>query len=210
MKYIISVLIVFLIAVSCAEKKDTLLNTTFKDTFDKQLDEGWFWLREDPNTWRLKDNALEIMIEPGKANSVKNALVRKAPDRGSGTFAIDVTVTNHTLPIQQYEQVGITWYSDGKPVFKLVKEFIDGELYIIPGKVPMPAKTVQLRLVVADTSWTAQFRPHAEGRFQTAARGTLPLPGKDQVSIQCYNGPTSAKHWIKFDDFQISKLGDGE
>ena len=27
--------------------------------------------------------------------------------------------------MQQYEQAGITWYNDGKPVFKEVKELVD-------------------------------------------------------------------------------------
>lgn len=178
----------------------------FTDNFDSKLADGWSWLREDPNTWQLKDGALEIKVEPGKANDVKNALLRKAPDRSTGSFAVDVTVTNHTVPTQQYEQAGITWYNNEKPVFKLVKELVDGELYIVPGKVPMTAKTVQLRLVVADTLWTALFRPNAEGKFQTAAQGKLPPINNDQVSIQCYNGPPDAEHWIRFDNFSMTKI----
>ena len=180
----------------------------FEDRFDGQLDEGWTWLRENPDAWRLQDGALEIMVEPGVADTVMNALLRTAPDRSEGTFAIDVSITNSTHPIQQYEQAGITWYNDGKPVFKLVKELIDGDLYIIPGKPAMSSETVQLRLVVRADSWTAQFRSNGEGEFQTAEEGELPPPGEDQVSIQCYNGPPDAEHWIRFKDFRISKLSD--
>jgi hypothetical protein len=180
----------------------------FKDDFSKKLAEGWSWLRESPKAWRIKDDALEIRVEPGKAHTVKNALLRKAPDRRQGTFAIEVTVTNTTKPTTQWEQAGITWYTGGKPVFKLVKELIDGELYIIPGKKPMGAKTVQLRLIVTADSWTAQFRPEAKGEFQTAATGKLPPPKKDQVSIQCYNGPPDAEHWIRFDNFRILKMAE--
>ncbi len=178
----------------------------FCDTFDAKPAEGWKWLRENPPAWRMKDGALEIRVEPGVAGTVKNALVRPAPDRSQGTFAIDLTVTNTTHPTNQYEQAGITWYHDGQPVFKLVKELIDGDLYIIPGKVPMKAETVQLRLVVTADTWTAQFRPNGEGDFQTAATGKLPPPGSDEVSIQCYQGPPDAEHWIRFDDFRILKL----
>ena len=135
-------------------------------------------------------------------------MVRRAPDRSSGKFAIDVTVTNTTKPIQQYEQAGITWYNDGKPVFKLVKELVDGKLMIIPGRKPMTSKTVQLRLIVTSDSFIAQFRPNAQGDFRTAATGKLPAPRNDQVSIQCYNGPANAEHWIRFDDFRISQLPD--
>jgi len=175
----------------------------FEDRFDGKLDKDWHWLRENPGAWRLKDGALEIRVEPGVAPTVKNALVRKAPDRSQGKFAIEVTVTSTAKPTNQYEQAGITWYKDGQPVFKLVKELIDGELYIIPGKVPMAAESVELRLVVTADRWTAQFRPGGKGEFQTAATGKLPPPGNDEVSIQCYNGPADAEHWIRFDDFRI-------
>ncbi len=182
----------------------------FEDCFCGKLGEGWSWLRENTDTWRIEDGALEICVEPGVAHSVKNALVREAPDRSKGKFAIEVTVTNTVRPTQQYEQAGITWYVDGKPVFKLVKELIDKKLYIIPGRKPMPAKSVQLRLIVTADSYTAQFRPDAKGEFQTAATGGLKAPGKDQVSIQCYNGPKdeSEKHWIRFDGFRILQLDD--
>ena len=180
----------------------------FEDRFEGKLADGWTWLRENPPAWRIKRGALEICVEPGVANTVKNALVRQAPDRSRGKFAVDVTVTNTTRPTQQYEQAGITWYHDGKPVFKLVKELIDGGLFIIPGRKPMPSKTVQLRLIVNSDSFIAQYRPDAAGEFQTAATGKLPAPGNDRVSIQCYNGPADAEHWIRFDDFRILKLPD--
>ncbi len=180
----------------------------FEDRFDAKPATGWSWLRENPGAWRVRDKALEIRVEPGVAPTVKNALVRPAPDRRKGRLAVEVTVTNLTRPIQQYEQAGITWYIDGKPVFKLVKELIDGGLYIIPGKVPMDSKSVQLRLVVTADSFTAQFRPDAKGEFKTAAAGKLPSPGKDEVSIQCYNGPAKAEHWIRFDDFRVLELGE--
>lgn len=186
--------------------EDNQQKVTFKEKFDGALDGGWTWLRENPQSWRLRQGALEIRVEPGLAHNVKNALVRKAPDRSRGKYAIDVTVTNKAKPVQQYEQAGITWYNNGKPVFKLVKELVDGELMIIPGRKPVSNKTVQLRLIVTKGNFIAQFRPNAEGKFQTAAAGTLPAPGDDQVSIQCYNGPANAKHWIRFDDFRILEL----
>ena len=180
----------------------------FEDRFEGKLDDGWSWLRENSSAWRLREGALEIRVEPGVAPTVKNALVRRAPDRNGGKFAIDVTVTNATKPTQRYEQAGITWYNDGKPVFKLVKELVDGKLMIIPGRKPMTSKTVQLRLIVTSDNFVAQFRPNAEGEFQTAATGKLPAPRNDQVSIQCYNGPADAEHWIRFDNFRISRLPD--
>ena len=70
----------------------------------------------------------------------------------------------------------------------------------------MPTQSVRLRLVVTADSWEAQYRPEGEDQFHTADRGELPPPGDDQVSIQCYNGPENAEHWIRFQDFQIKRL----
>lgn len=180
----------------------------FEDPFDGKLGEGWSWLREDANTWRIKDGALEIRVEPGVAGTVKNALRRKAPDRTQGKVAIEVTVTFTTPPTNQYEQAGITWYHEDKPVFKLVHENIDGKTYVIPGRKPTTSKTVQLRLVLDGEQYVAQFRPDAQGDFQTAAEGKLPGGPDERVSIQCYQGPPDAEHWIRFDDFRVVQIGE--
>jgi hypothetical protein len=179
-----------------------------EDRFDSGLGEGWSWLREHPGAWRVRDGALEIRVEPGKARDVKNALLRPAPDRRGGRFAIEVTVTNTVRPTQQYEQAGITWYTNGQPVFKLVKELIDGDVYIIPGRKPIEDVAVRLRLVVTADSWTAQYRLEGQEEFQTAAAGNLPVAQNDQVSLQCYDGPPEAEHWIRFDDFRVLQLPD--
>jgi hypothetical protein len=180
----------------------------FEDRFDGKPGEGWSWLRENPKTWRIKDGALEIRVEPGVAPTVKNALLRKAPDRAKGKYAAQVLITSTAPPTKQYEQAGITWYREGKPMFKLVHEFIDGKTYVIPGRVPTTSKTIELRLVVTADRFVAQFRPDGKGDFRTAAEGPLPAGPDEQVSIQCYNGPADAEHWFRFDDFRILELSD--
>lgn len=180
----------------------------FQDRFEARLADGWRWLREDASDWRMREGALEIHVRPGDAHTVRNALVRSAHDLRQGRHAIEVTVTNLKRPKQQFEQAGITWYTDGKPVFKLVKELVDGQLMIIPGRKPMTNDTVQLRLVVSGNAWTAQYRPDGKGEYQTAATGELPAPLNDEVSLQCYHGPADAEHWIRFDDFRIVRLTD--
>jgi len=204
MRRIIPIVFALLILTEWAAADDP--RVLFEDSFDKKLGDGWTWLRENPDTWRIKDGALEIRVEPGDANTVKNALLRPSPDRSKGKFAVEVTITFTSDPTKQYEQGGITWYSDEKPVFKLVHERIDGDLWIIPGRKPAAAKTVQLRLIVDQAKWTAQFRPDAKGEYETAAEGELPPPGKDVISLQCYQGPPDQEHWIRFDDFRIVEV----
>jgi hypothetical protein len=178
----------------------------FEDKFESKLGDGWTWLRENPKAWRIQDGALEIHVEPGVAATVKNALLRPAPDRSTHPYAIETTLTFTTPPTNQFEQAGITWYQRGRPVFKFVHEHVDGRDFMIPSKTPAPEKTVRLRLVVTKDTYTAQFRPGAKGAFKTVASGKLAPSAEEQVSIQCYNGPADAEHWIRFDDFRITEL----
>jgi nicotinamidase-related amidase len=178
----------------------------FEESFDTGLNAAWSWLRENPDAWRVRDGALEIRVEPGDGQTVRNALLLPAPDRGHGRCQIEVTVRNLTMPTQQFEQAGITWYSGGQPVFKLVKERVDGTLMILPGRQPMGHESVQLRLTVDANRYLAEFRPGAEGPYQTAGTGELPLAPDEQISLQCYHGPPDGEHWIRFDDFRIRQL----
>jgi len=180
----------------------------FEERFDGQLGGGWSWLREHPPCWRFKDGALEIRVEPGVADTVKNALVRAAPDRSQRKIAAEVTVTFTCPPSNQFEQAGLTWYQAGKPAFKLVHELIDGKTYIIPGKKPTDTNVMHLRLVLSKDQYVAQFRPGGRGEFQTAATGTLAPNANEQISVQCYNGLAEAEHWMRFDDFRLLELND--
>ena len=66
--------------------------TLFTDAFDGALDPDWDWLRPKEGGWRLAGDGLEIRVEPGVADTVQNALLRAAPDRSQGTYAIEVDV----------------------------------------------------------------------------------------------------------------------
>ena len=197
-----------LVAFGCGVAVAAEPEVLFEDRFDGKLAEGWTWLRENPDTWRIREGALEIRVEPGVADTVKNALVRPAPDRRQGAFAVEVTVSNLSAPKQQYEQAGITWYVAGKPVFKVVKELIDGDIWIIPGKKPVTDVPIRLRMVVRGDQWTAQYKPEGEAEYLTAAEGKLPPQNEDQVSIQCYHAPPEGEHWMRFEDFRIVRLAE--
>jgi hypothetical protein len=187
---------------------DAAEQVVFEDPLKGKLGAGWEWLRENRSAWRHLDRGLEIRVEPGLADTVKNALARPAPDRSQAKYSIEVTVEFTAPPSHQYEQGGITWYQGNKPVFKLVHEFIDGKTYVVPGKKPTETRVMQLRLIVSKDQFVAHYRPEAKGDFQTAASGKL-APGTDEkVSIQCYQGPSDAEHWMRFSDFRIVKLAD--
>jgi hypothetical protein len=51
----------------------------FEDPFDSKLAKEWSWLREDPKTWRIGKEGLEIRVLPGHGTQRKNILLRPAP-----------------------------------------------------------------------------------------------------------------------------------
>ena len=161
----------------------------FRDAFDGTLDSGWSWLRERPDDWRVQNGGLEICVRPGVKDTVQNALLRPAPDRGKGDYAIEVTIANHTHPTQQYEQAGITWYHNGEPVFKEVKELIDGDLYIIPGKKPVRTQSVACasssRPALGKRSIAPRANPHSKPRL----RATFPR----RAMIKSVSNATTAR-----------------
>jgi hypothetical protein len=183
-------------------------DVVLEESFDGDLTQGWEWLREQGAHWCVREGALEIRVVPGMGDTVQNALLRAAPERAAGSYAVEVDVTNLSEPTQQYEQAGLVLYQDDKPIFKFVKELVDGQVMMIPGRQAFSGQTVQLRLILKSDSYTAQFRADEQGEFQTAATGELPPPQNERISLQCYHGPPDREHWIRFDNFRIRKLDD--
>ena len=207
---------VIFVRFKCMQDKNSVnQKVIFEDNFENKLNKNWSWLRENKEYWRIQNNGLEIRVLPGDENTVRNALILPAPDRNSGTYSIEITVSNYTHPIQPYEQAGITWYNDGKPVAKIVKELIDppnvphksgGNIFIFPGDVSIQQEKVRLRLLVSAHLWIAQYHFENNLEFHTAATGELPLQNNDHVSIQCFHGPQNAEHWVRFENFQIKYI----
>lgn len=179
----------------------------FEDVFDGKLAAGWTWLRENMEDWRITDEGLEIRPRPGDANSVKNALLLSLPELATDNLLVEVTVAFTADLTEQYEQAGITWYADDTPAFKLVHERIDGEYYIIPGKVPAPEKTVHFQLELKGDRYTAKSRQDSETEYRVVSEGELKRGGKNQISLQTYHGPEQGDHWMRFSNFRITGLG---
>ena len=120
----------FLLASFCAA--DEVL---FQDDFAGKLGDGWSWVREEKPGWRIADKTLEIRVLPGnlwgRANNVKNVLVRQAPDTAQGEVEVSVIIANR--PSHQYEQANLAWYYDDSNMVKLGLELVNGEACICHG-----------------------------------------------------------------------------
>ncbi len=108
----------------------------FQENFKGGLGEGWSWLRENPEAWRIADSGLEVRVEPGNMwgppNDAKNVLIRKLPNPSGQGIEVSVTVENR--PTEQYEQVDLVWYYDESNMVKLGQELVDGQLSIVMGR----------------------------------------------------------------------------
>lgn len=191
----------------------------FRDNFTSSLQEGWSWVREDPEGWRLKDGGLEIQSRPGNlwgpANDAKNVLVRPAPDPGE--TPVEVSVIAENRPTAQYEQANLVWYYDDSHMVKLGQELVNGDLSIVMGReesdrtrtiaiIPIESHRVQLRLRVDADRVHGQFRALPGGEWTDVGNCELPVQGKPQVSLHTYQGPGQGERWVRFTDFQIRPL----
>jgi regulation of enolase protein 1 (concanavalin A-like superfamily) len=159
--------LVFLSSLALAEDSGVVL---FEEKFSNKLGEGWVWVREHRQAWRLNDGGLEIKVEPGNmwgpANDAKNVLVRPVPKNKDH---LEFTVTVRHNPTAQYEQVDLVWYYDDSHMVKLGQEMVDGKLSIVMGReekdrtrtiaiIPLDSQQVELKLEKSGREIRGAFR----------------------------------------------------
>ena len=191
---------------------------TFRDRFESKLAEGWTWLREDADAWRVGEGGgLEVRVQPGNmwgpANDAKNVLLRKAPD--PATSPVEVTASVENKPTGQWEQVDLVWYYDDGHMVKLGQEMVDGQLSVVMGReqadrtqtvaiVPIDSTRVDLRLEVSGKRIKGLFKTPG-GKWRDAGECDVSkAEGKPpQVSLQFYMGPPDAEHWARVSEVTI-------
>lgn len=201
-----------LAAQACAQ------NVIFQDDFKGKLGEGWSWVREHREAWRLTDRGLEVRVEPGNMwggqNDARNLLLRPAPLRTNSELEMAVTVENK--PTHQYEQVNLVWFYDDSHMVKLGQELVDGKLSIVMGReekdqcrtiaiIPLSSDTVRIRLFAKGNQLRGQFRTPFADAWQDVGETSMPAPpnGTPKICLQFYQGPRDAEHWARVSDFQI-------
>ncbi len=103
----------------------------------ESLPNGWTWKRENPEAWRLRNQGLEIKIEPGnmwgRKNDAKNVLLIPIAEnlQESGT---DVRVTLVNSPTRRWEQVDLVWYYRDSHMVKIGLELEHGKNSVVMGR----------------------------------------------------------------------------
>ncbi len=203
MKYAPILFFLFAVMVSPLRAEDAIL---FDETFQGALQPGWSWVREVPAQHRFAEGGgLEICMEPNPADGIRNILVRGVPEMAEGPVIIQLEVDSDQPFSGQFQQVGLYWMKGDDVKFKFVKEFIDDELFVFPGKQPLATQKVTLRLVVDGEKVTGFFKPDGAAEFQHVCEATLPQRNDDddRIAIQCWHGPAGDECWTRLTRFQI-------
>jgi beta-xylosidase len=204
----------FLVSPLCAQE------VLFQDDFRGQLGEGWSWVREHREAWRVTTRGLEVRIEPGNMwgpqNNARNLLVRPAPEVGKAEIEVSVEVENK--PTKQYEQVDLVWYYDDSNMVKIGEELVNGKLSVVMGReendraqtvaiIPVDSTSLQLRFFVKADRIRGQFRASGARDWQDVGQCGFPAPpeAKPKISLQFYQGPADVEHWARVSGFRISK-----
>lgn len=211
-------LLAIILALGCCASSVHAQETLFHDDFKGRLGEGWSWVREHREAWRVTDRSLEVRIEPGNMwgpqNNARNVLVRPAPDTTNAEIEISVRVENS--PTNQYEQTDLVWYYDDSNMVKLGQELVDGKLSVVMGReeddktrtiaiIPLTSTTVKLRLFAKAGEIRGQFHTPGESDWREVGQCTMPAPAKKppRISLQFYQGSEQAEHWARVTDFSI-------
>jgi regulation of enolase protein 1 (concanavalin A-like superfamily) len=214
MKPLSTLLAFALLAASHCKAEEVL----FQDDFKGKLGEGWSWVREHREAWRVTKRGLEVRVEPGNmwgpANNARNVLVRVAPDTGPGELEITVTVENR--PTTQYEQVNLVWYYDDGHMVKLGQELVNEKRSVVMGReqgdktrtvaiLPIESDSVRLQFLVNGNQIRGRFRAADSEPWQDAGECDLPAPpdGQPKLSLQFYQGPAEVEHWARVTGFRV-------
>jgi regulation of enolase protein 1 (concanavalin A-like superfamily) len=188
------------------------------DDFKGKLGEGWHWVRENKDGWRITDAGLQVLIEPGNmwgpANDAKNVLLRTVPEAMHKNAEVSVQVAHK--PQNRWEQADFVWYYSDSNMVKIGLEIENGRTNIVMGReegdktrtiaiIPYDGETVQLRIVVRGEELTGSFRKPGAKEWTEAGKTTTPAPAgtAPQISLQFYQGVAGSNRWATVNTFQL-------
>ena len=194
----------------------------FEDNFSGKLGEGWQWLRERAEHWRIADGSLILDTLPGsywqKQNSGQNTLLRKPPASLADGFIIEVHMDNS--PKGQWEHAGLLVYFDGYTFVAFNKEFTgnqsifvfsqqDGKPSNLGHETEYKESGVWLRLTLRGTKATAQYRSSEKEPWQPIGECPIPTSTKEPlVGFQSGYGQEKSGRQARFRSFRILKAGE--
>jgi len=187
----------------------------FQDSFQSAPAAPWSWIRENPGAHRSGESGLQIKIEPGGLMGVgkdaRNILVCPLPD-GARSVSVGVD-TDHK---SQYEQAGLNLYVDDDNYIKLVREFVNGETWIVlvvemgatpkvVNKTAPPRGSTRVGFNFTDRGVTAMCWGDS-GELTKVGDAEFPMTPRPRIGVFTQSGQPGADRWATFTDFLISSI----
>ena len=202
----------------------------FEDQFKDKLGDGWSWVYEDKENWRIEGGKLQIRATGGssfmKEHNGKNYLLRTPPDVKSGELLVEVYI--EIKPTEQWEHAGLMWFYDDDHYVILNKERNnyshttsimfgvekDGKIVPPEGKAgpsvpetPYDAEGVWLRFRVNGKHIVGEYRTLPTNPWREAGSGELPEKGPPTVGLHAGYAPKKElNRWASFSHFKIAEL----
>jgi len=191
-------------------------NVVFADKFDAKLADGWSWAKENPQAWRIENNALLIKTAPGTVwdKSAPNMLWRSAGNvPGDKTWIAEVSVAHK--PETEYEQAGLICSLDDANFFTLNIERYHNERSVVSGgriegkfghlgNAEDNDETVRLRIAKKGKAVTLQWRQGDE--WKTLKEFDFPATGELKIGLHAHGSKNETDNrWAKFTDFDIRR-----
>jgi len=195
----------------------------FEENFTDAPGNGWSWLREIPDHWRIDKDRKELLIRPVWAvNGLKNTLLRALPDGNKGPLAIEVHIDH--APQADYELSGLICYFDDDNFLHISRELMgnnrDGKVRLFMGVLkagqrmprPMPKDVdyndsgVDLRLVISQKTATGWYRTSSTEEWQLIDELEMPSAATAKIGFRTGNGEEDKPSWVRFSKFRILQL----
>jgi len=192
----------------------------FTDPFVDKLADGWSWVREDPEDWRLDKGTLVIRTSRGglfmKDNNGRNIPLRTPPEVKEGKLAVEVLV--EIEPTNMYEDAGLIWYYDDDNHTILVKEKIGNDVLVHlfserdakPGtafhKKFNERKDVWFRMEVEPGKLSGPYRTSSKEEWLKLGQCDLPLRGEPKIGLTTAYAAKDAEHFTRFSNFRMLQI----
>ncbi|MEW6238257.1 MAG: DUF1349 domain-containing protein [Candidatus Omnitrophota bacterium] len=216
--FLLSLAFVFCILAGCSSNEDQAdmspkdPKAIVEDAFLASPAAPWTWVRENPAAHKI-DQGLLILLEPGglmgEGKDAKNILVRPLPPQAK---SVSVCVeANHEA---QYEQAGLILYHDDDNYIKLMKEFVDGQTWIVlvaeaaanprvVNKIPSPPNPTWVGFNFAVKGASAVCWG-SDGAVTQVGGADFTMQPSPRIGVFTQSGQPNANRWARFADFKIS------
>ena len=199
----------------------------FEDPFTSSLGDGWHWVRENKDAWRIDESGLHLRSMGGALwrtdNSGPNVLLRRLPDWKNAALIVEVTLRSQ--PVGDFEHAGLVLYYDDDHYINIVREHYTKDQPFnnqqvvgmgvernartqVANSIACRAEDVQLRLFIASDVVRADFRTSTKTRWRllgAVGHGHPPKGRMPQIGLYAGFGPTDAERWVHFSGFRITK-----